>query len=207
MSHRLALGGLAALGLSSVAVAVASRVPPAPVRAGDDPFATMLVDLAEVAVCLVAGWLAIATAACTLGVARGPGSATARVAAQLTPRVWGRALGVVLGGAVCLGQVSAHAAQDGSSTTPIVGLRLPDRPSGTAAPGPDQTSRPRVVHRGDTLWDIAEAALPAESTVAQTAAECRRWYAANRPVVGDDPDLLLPGTRLYPPSEEREGMP
>jgi nucleoid-associated protein YgaU len=57
-----------------------------------------------------------------------------------------------------------------------------------------------VVRRGDTLWALAARALPAGATDAQIAAEWPRWYAANRAVVGADPDHLEPGMRLVPPA-------
>ena len=60
-----------------------------------------------------------------------------------------------------------------------------------------------VVVPGDTLWDLAERSLrraggppPAD---AQVAVAWPQWWAANREAVGDDPDLLLPGTVLVPP--------
>lgn len=57
-----------------------------------------------------------------------------------------------------------------------------------------------VVRRGDTLWDIATRHLGPDSGAAEVAAEWPRWYAANRGVIGEDPDLLLPGQRLVAPS-------
>jgi nucleoid-associated protein YgaU len=56
-----------------------------------------------------------------------------------------------------------------------------------------------VVRRGDSLWRIAERHLGADATDAEVAVEWPRWWHANRRVVGADPDLLLPGTRLTPP--------
>ena len=56
-----------------------------------------------------------------------------------------------------------------------------------------------VVRRGDTLWDVAARHLRGGSSAAEIAAEWPRWYAANRDVIGDDPDLLRPGQRLAPP--------
>lgn len=56
-----------------------------------------------------------------------------------------------------------------------------------------------VVRRGDTLWTVAGRYLGPDATAAQIAAEWPRWHAANRVVIGDDPDLLLPGQRLLPP--------
>ena len=57
-----------------------------------------------------------------------------------------------------------------------------------------------VVRRGDSLWDIAARSLPAGAGAAEIAAEWPRWWAANRDVIGPDPDLLLPGQRLVPPA-------
>lgn len=56
-----------------------------------------------------------------------------------------------------------------------------------------------VVHRGDTLWGIVAAQLGPGAGDAEVAAAWPRWYAANRTVIGDDPDLLLPGQVLVAP--------
>lgn len=58
-----------------------------------------------------------------------------------------------------------------------------------------------VVKRGDTLWTIAARHLGAEATDAAIAEEWPRWYAANRTAIGDNPDLILPGMILRPPSD------
>lgn len=64
----------------------------------------------------------------------------------------------------------------------------------------DQPGRTEVVVRaGDTLWSIAAGHLPAGSTRAAVAAAWPRWYAANRAVIGADPDHLRPGQRLVAP--------
>ena len=57
-----------------------------------------------------------------------------------------------------------------------------------------------VVHRGDSLWGIAARHLGSSPDAAEVAAEWPRWYAANRHVIGADPDLLRPGQRLAPPA-------
>jgi nucleoid-associated protein YgaU len=62
-------------------------------------------------------------------------------------------------------------------------------------PGPAQV----VVHRGDSLWAIAARALGPEAGPAQIAEAWPRWWAANRSVVGDHPDLIHPGDRLSAP--------
>jgi nucleoid-associated protein YgaU len=80
------------------------------------------------------------------------------------------------------------------------------RPEGRA-PDPAHGRRAgvaRVVHvvaRGDTLWEIAERHLPAPRR--QPSEIARYWpriYAANRGVIGTDPDRLLPGMRLSIPA-------
>ena len=67
------------------------------------------------------------------------------------------------------------------------------------ATGPDGL---HVVLRGDTLWDIAAAHLPADATDPQIAEACDRWYQANRDLIGPDPDLILPGQVLSPPAPD-----
>lgn len=96
------------------------------------------------------------------------------------------------------------AAAGGTAYTPAP----PRAPAGAADLGPlGRLPKPGtsveehiVVRRGDTLWDIAARHLPAGTTSAEVALEWPRWYAANRAVLGEDPDLIRPGTRLTPPT-------
>ena len=62
-----------------------------------------------------------------------------------------------------------------------------------------------VVQRGDTLWDIAARSLGPDATDTDVAAEWPRWYAANRDLIGSDPDLLLPGQELLAPRPGEAG--
>lgn len=62
-----------------------------------------------------------------------------------------------------------------------------------------------VVHRGDTLWSIAAAHLGPHADAQAIAAEWPRWYATNRHLIGDDPDLIEVGTRLQTPDHALEG--
>lgn len=76
-----------------------------------------------------------------------------------------------------------------------------DRPR-LLAPPPRQTTAAHdlvAVRRGDSLWSIAARHLGPGSTDAEIAWEWPRWYAANRDVVGHDPDVLVPGQLLRPP--------
>jgi nucleoid-associated protein YgaU len=89
----------------------------------------------------------------------------------------------------------AHGHRAAPAASPKTGASgVPAHPS---APAPDR--HVVVVRRGDTLWAIAAAHLPGDVDDAAIAAAWPRWYAANRAVVGPDPDLLLPGQRLHAP--------
>jgi nucleoid-associated protein YgaU len=56
-----------------------------------------------------------------------------------------------------------------------------------------------VVRRGDCLWDLVHRSLGPTANDADVARAWPRWWAHNRTAIGDDPDLLLPGTVLAPP--------
>ena len=72
-------------------------------------------------------------------------------------------------------------------------------PSYTGSPAPHDVPPQTgtvVVRRGDCLWDIAARHLGRGAADAAIAEAWPRWYQTNRAVIGDDPDLLTPGTRL-----------
>lgn len=82
---------------------------------------------------------------------------------------------------------------------PVTSPRTPaaERPMQPAGSRP--SSRLHVVRPGESLWSIAAATSP---TVADVDVDVR-WrsiWAANRDVVGEDPDLILPGQRLRIPA-------
>ncbi len=105
----------------------------------------------------------------------------------------------------------------GSATTPAA-TPVP-YPTPTPSPSPttivvppletpvDLTAAPTapapvvVVAPGDCLWDIAADYLGDSPTDADVDRSWRRWYAANRDVVGAEPDLIHPGQRLVPPPD------
>jgi nucleoid-associated protein YgaU len=62
------------------------------------------------------------------------------------------------------------------------------------------TADPVTIRPGDCLWNIAAAHLGPSATDAQIARAWPRWYAANRAVIGPDPNLIHPGQRLVPPT-------
>ena len=87
----------------------------------------------------------------------------------------------------------------------------PARPADAAVPTPvqpDPVTFQRVgasviVRPGDSLWALADRALCVAAEQAPSnaaiAAAWPTWWAANREAVGDDPDLLYPGTTLFAP--------
>ncbi|CAN5734493.1 hypothetical protein BH24ACT8_BH24ACT8_10330 [soil metagenome] len=63
-----------------------------------------------------------------------------------------------------------------------------------------------IVRSGDTLWSIAASHLGPDATVAEIAAQWPRWFDANREVIGNDPDLILPGQQLRPPAHQNSAL-
>ncbi|MEO7269691.1 MAG: LysM peptidoglycan-binding domain-containing protein [Knoellia sp.] len=60
-----------------------------------------------------------------------------------------------------------------------------------------------VVHRGDTLWSIAARHLGPQASDAEIAREWPRWFDLNRGLIGDNPDLILPGQILRVPGADQ----
>jgi hypothetical protein len=87
-------------------------------------------------------------------------------------------------------------------------LRVPDRPTeGAPTRYTDlrsgreikTTKTGRVVRSGDSLWALVAAELGPDATDSAVASRWPQWYAANRGVIGPDPDLILPGQVLRIP--------
>lgn len=98
--------------------------------------------------------------------------------------------------------VTPTAAPTAAATAPATASAAPAATAATApVPTRDPQPAPRtvVVRRGDSLWSIARDALGPGATDRQVAAAWPRWWAANRPVVRDTPDLIHPGDRLTAP--------
>jgi len=85
--------------------------------------------------------------------------------------------------------------------SPGSGLHAPLRQGAGASAATDTV----VVLRGDTLWSIAARHLGPAASSAQIEVEWHRWMTANRGVIGDDADLILPGQLLRPPPSQRSG--
>lgn len=72
-----------------------------------------------------------------------------------------------------------------------------------ARPAP-ASAREVVVHRGDSLWSIAARHLGPDASAAETARAWPLWFEANRDLIGDDPDLILPGQVLRVPDHDHD---
>ena len=57
-----------------------------------------------------------------------------------------------------------------------------------------------IVQPGDSLWTISARHLGPEASNANVAEAWPRWYAANRGVIGENPELLQPGQILHAPT-------
>lgn len=83
------------------------------------------------------------------------------------------------------------------SAPPTGGTGTPTMPG--PGSGPEGSSTGVVVRAGDSLWTIAARYLGPHATNAEIAHEWPRWWAANRQLIGSDPNLIQPGLRLSPP--------
>ncbi len=166
---------------------------------------------------LIAAWLAfvflvVSTLATVLLVPLERGRAPLSTLARLTGPPWWRQALVGACGLSLAAPVAAHAAPQHEQSphrcavscrtgdqrpSVLAGLAFPDLPdaAGTASGSPER----RTVRRGDSLWRIARDELAPRATDSAIGREVVAVYAANRAVIGPDPDLILPGTELTLP--------
>lgn len=160
-----------------------------------------------------AAWLAVVWFAGCTGLAlltRLPGAAgraAAGLAHRVTPALFRRALEASLGATLVLtasAQVATAATPRPAHTLTATGLLadpppVPDRPDVRPRPRHPEAHLVRV-RPGDSLWRIARTHLAGRPTDRTITREWHRWYAANRSVIGPDPDVIVPGQRLHPPA-------
>lgn len=178
-------------------------------RAGDQPpFEAVLLAGSGVAVLGCACWLGLAVATAVVDALTDGISTPAR---RLSPPAVRRLVLLACGAAVGSAGVAVPAAADtagagagsvasASVRTVLTGLPLPDRAAGALRPdGRDPAAAGYVVRPGDSLWRIAARLLAPGGADPDVAAAARALYRANRPTIGPDPDLLLPGQHLRLP--------
>ena len=192
------------LGVSSAALLAASSLPglwrSAWAGAGPGAVADLLVAGCATALTLALAWLWVVTTATVAGLLTGTVAAGGGATRRLVL--------VACGVAVAAGTALPATASGGEGRELLVGLALPDRAVAPAThhqhrPALRTTSGPAapdtyVVRPGDSLWSIARAHPGATGSGSVE----RRWRAiwqANRDLVGDDPDLILPGQALRLP--------
>jgi nucleoid-associated protein YgaU len=108
-----------------------------------------------------------------------------------------------IGGIVILCTALAGVATASAAVAPAPARTPSTAESPPPAPGEDSY----VVAPGDSLWAIACRLLEEHGpppTAAQIDGLWRATYAANRRVIGDDPDLIFPGTALILPEDSHE---
>jgi len=170
---------------------------------------------------LAGAWLVAAVGACTWEALRtGPTGGVDQASTFLRPRILRAAVLACLGVTALTGQTAQ--AQSPASQVQAVpddlrpsavtiavatlraldGLPVPDRATGRFAASPPQADeashgiRRVQVAPGDSLWSLTARLLPAGTDLGTVATGWRLLYAANRGIVGADPDVLQPGQIL-----------
>ena len=164
-----------------------------------DGGADLLVAVCATGLALALAWLWVITTLTVLDVLTGrarAGGATRRLVL------------VACGAAVVAGTTVPAFAAGGDGRELLVGLALPERAVAPArhhqpvqppptATGTASRGETYVVRPGDSLWSVARLHPDATGSVDH------RWrsiWRSNRVVIGDDPDLILPGQALRLPA-------
>ncbi len=87
----------------------------------------------------------------------------------------------------------------------LSGLALPDRTHGVTLQPERRQPRPRqvTVRPGESLWSIAAGLASRNAGDTHIDSAWRELYRHNHRVIGPDPDLIHPGTRLNLPTPHR----
>ena len=171
-------------------------------------FDALLTRGATIALLGAAGWAVLVVVAVAVEArSRGRIRLSQHTGCPPAVRLW--LLGVFV--AVLAGAAPANASDVGAGPgagtavdAALDGLPLPDRQVDGAAPDRGATPSPAgavaVVRPGDSLWTLARAHLPHAADDATVAHAVAELYAANRTIIGPDPDLVRPGQHLVFPT-------
>ncbi len=159
-----------------------------------------LTTVAAVALLGCAAWLWLVTTVVVVEALRAADLSPPRAVPAGVRRVVLAACGVALAGGLAQPAQAAEprARSHHGDLAALAGLPLPDRAVAVAPPHP-RTVR---VQPGDSLWSLAARDLPAGSPDTLVAARWRAIYAANRGLIGPDPDVIVPGQRLRLPRRD-----
>jgi hypothetical protein len=222
------VAALRAIALTAIAVLAATvtwRLRPTTELGGTTSDAAIVWGCAWLA-WLLAGYLAVATAAAALGHLLGGLGRTAHLVSGLAPRHLRRLVDAAITTTVAATIVSTAAAAPAtaaprpaavSERAPLVAGSPLDWPGLTSSPPhhhrhqhrPDGGSDPPrrqqshghkiVVQPGDTLWRIAARDLGPGASGAAITEAWHAWYQANRAVIGPNPSIIRPGQQLQAP--------
>ena len=154
-------------------------------------------------------WGALGLLLAAAAAAPGAGGALARGLSRLVlPASLRTASGLALGvGLVVAAPAAAAAPADAPTAASVPDWPAVDPVPASPAPLDWPSAAPaagkHVVQPGDCLWRIAEGRLletVPDPTDADVARAVDRWWSANADVIGPDPDFILPGQVLLPPS-------
>lgn len=196
----LAVSGAAALAVAATPGAWRGAI----ASGGPGAAADLIVAGCTTALSVALAWLWVVTTATVATLARGRTGSRGGATRRLVLAACGVAVVAGTG-------LPAHAG-GGEGRELLAGLALPERAVAPAVHHPTRQTPTRalgsavaatdtyVVRPGDSLWSIALAHPGPAGSVEQ------RWRAiwqANRDLVGDDPDLILPGQALRLPGGNR----
>ena len=185
----LVLAGWLALSLVVATTCATGRAAGVTWRAGERLVARCAPDLVRRALVLAVG-AGIGLSAATGATAAAPGDLDLGWAAT--------AATATVGPAVAAASTSAAATAPPAAAAATVSSSVANVPAPASAPAAQADTV--VVEPGDTLWRIAQRALPSDAGAADIASAWPDWYATNAALIGDDPDLLQPGQVLSAPT-------
>jgi nucleoid-associated protein YgaU len=187
-------------------------------QAGPD---VVLAEVSATLLWIVAAWLAVGIAAALLACVPGwVGRVSGAASRRMLPAALRRVVAGSAGLGVLLAPLPAAFATSAGPAPKLAAATLPapvwpgapervGRPDPSPATEHPKAEHPKAPHAdvehpvrvqpGDSLWLIAARRLGPTADPAQVAASWPRWYAANRHVIGADPDLIRPGQLLSPP--------
>jgi nucleoid-associated protein YgaU len=196
--HPLRTGGAVAAAAVALAVSAPALPPLSGVRgwlAGATPDQA-LAGMAAILIWAGVTWMLAGLGSTAAGRLPGRvGAVCACTAGRLMPGVLRRATELLLGVSIAATpELAASAAPAAHGGPPHIGLdRVP-----VVASLPHHRSR--TVQPGECLWSITADLLGDDSSDRSVARDWPGLYAANRAVIGDDPDLIRPGQRLRIPA-------